>query len=146
MNLRYKRAVELLTNTTPREKFRAWQSFNTHPAGPLFRFCTPNGRACIEYDGVYFGCPIMISGRGSPYRAWTQEWTTKVKAMGLPSSASYLTREHLLKLGRLQTHMDETIRSVVWRNAHRCQLPYAWWEDKFESSGEADEYNESEDD
>lgn len=136
MKAEYRRAIEYLT-LVPSEKGAAWGNPSTHPAGCLFRYCTPDGRAYAGERGVVFGDPVQVSrGRAaswSPDTAGTlREWARREGVPPLPWQPWRLSPAHLYILARIQVQMDETFRDGLWRRGHRYSLPYRWPDDEFE--------------
>ena len=141
----YKRAVDHVRRD-PSCVGQAWRHSRTHPAGCLFRFCTPDGGPWIFGDGRYAGDPIMVAG--GKYIAWTPILVWEIQAgelenlalyddlagkrtrqRSLPKVAEDLEDGHLVWLAHFQRRMDETIRDIEWRRENRVILEASWPDD-----------------
>jgi hypothetical protein len=147
----YRRAVWHL-RWYPAEQYDAWLDHRRHPAGPLFRFCSPDGNAGrIGDTGLHAGDPLMIRLRPARYAAWTAEATAEaagdwlaggrdqrrrptVLAAGERPTPGRLSDCQLVWLAYFQLRLDETLRDAAWRKENAKQLA-APWEDEADGWG-----------
>lgn len=120
MKQKYKEAIAFFRQH-PEETLTAWSRPVDHLHGCLFQFCSPDGRCHVVGDKS-IGCPLMIANSEN-YIAWSLELTERCRHE-FPVSVEEITDIYLIRLGTLQTDMDNTIRDSQWLAEH----PYACYE------------------
>lgn len=112
MSDKYDDAIEYLTEH-PHEISFAWAHSQSHHAGCLFQFVTPDGLPfgwAKESRGLSCGCPVQI--RGWDYVSTSEHLTDLIREDNrIPSDEESITVESLPAFAEIQRLADRTIRT-----------------------------------